>query len=92
MVDRKRWEESLRRARRVLAASSPEARARKRATAERAAAAENKKRAELVVDQMLRRQAAMREIERELDQLEQEIKQLEQIGSWLIYGKSRGAR
>ena len=84
MVSRQKWQESLRRARKLLA-ETPEARARKRAAAERAATAENKKRARMVVDQMLMRERALAEINAELDRIEEQM-------SWLLLGKSRGAR
>jgi len=82
MVDRKRWDQSLRKARALL---RPEARSRQRAAADRAAAEQNRRRAKLKVARMLERERALSAINKKLDELEE-------VASWLLYGKSRGAR
>jgi hypothetical protein len=84
MVDRQRWQESLRRARKILA-ESPEVRARKREAADRTTAKAREMLARLEVRRMLERQRAMDAIDAKLDELEA-------VANWLLYGKSRGAR
>ena len=84
MVSRQRWDQSLRKARAILA-QTPEARLRQRGAAERTAAEARKRQARLEVARMLER-------ERALDAINKRLDELEEAASWLLYGKSRGAR
>jgi len=84
MVDRKRSEASLRRAHEILRLSPAERerqQARQRAEHERV----TKELARLEVRRMIERSRALDEIDEALDRLEEQL-------SWLLYGKSRGAR
>ena len=84
MVDRKRWEESLRKAREILR-ETPEVRARQRRAAERAEAEARERQARTVARMMIEREQALIAINKKLDELEDAV-------SWLTLGKGRKAR
>jgi len=87
-MDRRRWQQSLKKARAILA-ETPEVRARKQTAAERAAIESRRRQVKAEVAQRLKhereRELAMTAIEKAIDQLEDEA-------FWLLYGKSRGAK
>jgi hypothetical protein len=70
---------------RALLAESPEARARKRAEAERA-------RDLALKEQVRARMRAMSAIDKKLDEMDRVLDQCEEMLSWLMYGRSRWSR